>query len=586
MDKTDAPDNGLPATDIDEWWNGLVEKCGRRNLLPMDHVKFRTLAMESGFVRQRRDRKVPAKTAMANVMAGSNDDDFEACLRLISRKFSGMCPDTTQEIFFSIARILILGPKDPAPADSASRREVSNQELIDVIEELVMVAQSRPPAHTVAPEPPSPRRTGGAEQRELEDGPCGPALSEAPEIANAGSKPTAFVRTEVVVDRDILVAFYNATNGDSWHDTSNWNSGASLDEWSGVKTSGGRVTEIHLGYKGLNRVSIPDTIRGLTSLEHLHLSVNTLTGKIPDAIESLTSLEHLDLSSNELTGKIPAFLGNLTNLKSLVLSGNRFTGQIPDAIGSLTSLEHLGLSSNELTGKIPAFLGNLTNLKSLVLSGNRFTGQIPDAIGSLTSLEHLDLSSSNALAGPILPAFLCNLTNLKSLVLSGKQLTGSIPSAVEGLKNLERLELYNSKLAGQIPDTLGNLTNLKYLSFSGNELTGRIPSALGNLTNLRELDLTANGLTGSIPDTLGNLFQLEDLSLSRNKLTGRIPASLGNLYNLERLHLDENELTGAIPYTLENLCNLTSLRIRRNKLRGQVPALLAERLMRSDRADG
>ena len=50
MDKTHAPDDGLPATDIDEWWNGLVEKFGRRNQLPMDHVKFRNIAMAKGFV--------------------------------------------------------------------------------------------------------------------------------------------------------------------------------------------------------------------------------------------------------------------------------------------------------------------------------------------------------------------------------------------------------------------------------------------------------------------------------------------------------------------------------------------------------
>ena len=104
MDTTDAPDDGQPITDIDEFWNGLVEKFGRRDQLPMDHVKFRTLAMKKGgFVRKRRDRKVPAKASMARVMAGSNEDDFAACFRLVSRKLSGKCLYTTQESFCSIA---------------------------------------------------------------------------------------------------------------------------------------------------------------------------------------------------------------------------------------------------------------------------------------------------------------------------------------------------------------------------------------------------------------------------------------------------------------------------------------------------
>jgi hypothetical protein len=38
-----------------------------------------------------------------------------------------------------------------------------------------------------------------------------------------------------------------------------------------------------------------------------------LTGKIPD-LSSLSSLKHLHLHQNELTGEIPASLGQLSNL--------------------------------------------------------------------------------------------------------------------------------------------------------------------------------------------------------------------------------------------------------------------------------
>ena len=107
--------------------------------------------------------------------------------------------------------MLIRGPGN-------SSEEVSNQALINMIESLVNKdALSRPPAPIVSARCVlCPGEPVVDEQRELEDGWCGTALIEAPETPNAGSKPTALVRTEVVVDRDILVAFYDATNGDSW----------------------------------------------------------------------------------------------------------------------------------------------------------------------------------------------------------------------------------------------------------------------------------------------------------------------------------------------------------------------------------
>ena len=96
----------------------------------------------------------------------------------------------------------------------------------------------------------------------------------------------------VASDRAALVALYNATEGGSWNNRTNWLSGRPLDEWHGVTTdSGGRVT-------ALNLVS------------------NRLVGALPAALGDLTNLRTLILWSNdELTGPIPAWLGDLTNLR-------------------------------------------------------------------------------------------------------------------------------------------------------------------------------------------------------------------------------------------------------------------------------
>ena len=79
-------------------------------------------------------------------------------------------------------------------------------------------------------------------------------------------------------DRAALMALYDATNGDSWTNSTNWGSSRPLDEWHGVRTdTAGRVTT-------------------------LDLSENRLMGEIPAALGSLTRLELLRLSWNGLTG--------------------------------------------------------------------------------------------------------------------------------------------------------------------------------------------------------------------------------------------------------------------------------------------
>ena len=152
---------------------------------------------------------------------------------------------------------------------------------------------------------------------------------------------------DVNTDRAALAALYNATNGSSWQDDTNWLSNGPLGEWHDVSTDAdGRVAG-------------------------------------------------LSLLGNQLSGPIPSELGNLANLQALNLWGNQLSGPIPSDLGNLDNLEFLILDINQLSGSIPSELGNLANLEELFLGGNQLSGCVPAALLNVPSndVSRLSLSS-------------------------------------------------------------------------------------------------------------------------------------------------------------------------------------------------
>ena len=332
-------------------------------------------------------------------------------------------------------------------------------------------------------------------------------------------------------DKDVLVALYDAADGENWRRRGNWLTDEPLGEWYGVTTSDeGCVTRLELWRNGITG-EIPAQLGSLSELTVLNLRDNPLSGQIPSEIGNLLNLELLDLSDqdgqldpiNALSGEIPAELGNLTNLRVLRLSFQRLSGHMPTQLGSLPNLESLKLDQNELSGEIPSALGNLATLERLYLTGNELSGEIPSALGSLAMLKWLDLSYN--------------------------QLSGGIPPALGNLAMLERLDLADNQLSGEIPSALGNLAMLEVMDLTDNQLSGEIPSALGNLAMLEVMDLKYNQLSGEIPPALGNLAMLERLDLRDNQLSG-LPDELVGLAALERLYLGENPYEGCIPAEL------------------------------------
>ena len=211
----------------------------------------------------------------------------------------------------------------------------------------------------------------------------------------ATPQPTA---GDVNTDRAALVALYNATNGSSWQDNTNWLSNQPLGDWLGVDTDAdGRVTRLNLDFNQLSG-SIPSELGNLANLERLLLEGNQLSGTIPPELGDLANLAELYLGGNQLSGSIPPELGDLANLETLRLGGNQLSESIPPELGDLANLVELWLGVNQLSGSIPSELGNLANLEYLWLHDNQLSGTIPPELGNLANLEYLYLEG-NQLSG-------------------------------------------------------------------------------------------------------------------------------------------------------------------------------------------
>ena len=328
-------------------------------------------------------------------------------------------------------------------------------------------------------------------------------------------------------DRQVLIAFYNATGGPGWDEDRNWTSANSIGTWHGVETnSSGFVTE-------------------------LELDDNNLTGTLPAQLGELAQLERLVLDGNEIAGRIPPELGNLDYLTMLNLRGNGLDGSIPSELGALARLDTLDLFNTGVSGAIPPSLGNLASLQRLTLGWNQLSGPIPAEMGRLDNATYMNFSR-NDLTGTI-PPELGDLDSIELLSVSRNDLTGTIPVEFAELATLERLYLYDNRLSGSIPPVLGQLSRLDLLWIHQNDLTGSIPDELGNLTALEDLRAHENGLTGRIPAFLGG-FPLRILNLHENAFRGGIPAEIGEIGTLEYLTLSGNpELEGLLPRSLLGL---------------------------------
>lgn len=312
---------------------------------------------------------------------------------------------------------------------------------------------------------------------------------------------------EIAKEREILIKFYYATNGDQWGNNTNWCSDKPVGEWFGIVVDHqGFVMSIdfHEQNNNLSGHLIPE-LGELSHLSRFQIISSKVSGTIPEEFCNLKELCYLELAYNKLlTGKIPSSIGQLKKLYFLRLSGCQLTGEIPSSIWQLPNLSRLELDDNQLTGELPANMNDLKELGYLDLSNNQLTGEIPSTICQLTNMSSLDLSD-NRLSGEI-PRDIGNLQKLYSLnlgnIYSGNnQLVGSIPTSIKQCSKLTLIDLRSNQLQGDMMLDFF-LQNCDAIYLNNNNLTGEIPARLATWLDEREswsIDVSNNCLSGTIP---------------------------------------------------------------------------------------
>uniref|UniRef100_A0A803QA49 Leucine-rich repeat-containing N-terminal plant-type domain-containing protein n=1 Tax=Cannabis sativa TaxID=3483 RepID=A0A803QA49_CANSA len=308
------------------------------------------------------------------------------------------------------------------------------------------------------------------------------------------------------------------------------------------------------------------------SLEVLRLSSNKLKGLILDDPEkTFPSLKYLDLGYNLVEGPFPNRLSQFPNLDELYLNNNNFTGLLPD-LSSMFNLKVFNGAHNNFNGTSSDDIAQLYHLVRLDVSWNSFNGEF--SLQDCPSLKFLDISYNSVrlkFKSNWVPSF-----QLSNLMLSSSKLGPKFPHWLQTQFNLSYLDISNDEISGLIPSWFGNITSkLYYLNMSCNLLGGTLPnfplqsSPFFPSYEPIYVDLSFNKFQGSIPHFLSNATVLY---LSNNKFNDCKPF-LCQTIDIETLFLDisYNHLIGSLPSDCLKNTHFFVLKLNNNRLFGEIP---------------
>ncbi|MCL7752121.1 leucine-rich repeat domain-containing protein, partial [Polaribacter sp. Z022] len=411
-------------------------------------------------------------------------------------------------------------------------------------------------------------------------------------------------------ERQALINFYNATDGDNWTNNTNWdtdpNSSSDVSTWNGIviTTISGidYVTEINLPQNNLSGILV--SLSDLTRLTALNVGNNsTISGVVDLSQESIyytnLTLNNTAISSLKLHKSLVLNIKDTPNLgcvevpttslsyyDNLSMDNFDLGVKITDNCNGMSKLDdseraalqaiyvatngdswsYRTYSSTELTsGASPtdtkgfetSEFNGVRKITKLYLSGMGLNGAIPQEIDDFTELLELNLSSNSI---NNLPTEIGNISKLTLLNLDINNSITTLPTSIGNLSELNSLTFNKTKI-DLLPTTIGNLSKLNKLEF-GNTVITLLPPEIGNLTELTRLVAAPNNIA-SIPTELGLLTKLTYLDFANCQLSNT-PAAFANLKELETLYLNNNELQ--VVAGLGGFTKLKHLRLHNNRL--------------------
>ncbi|PSS02685.1 Leucine-rich repeat receptor protein kinase [Actinidia chinensis var. chinensis] len=170
--------------------------------------------------------------------------------------------------------------------------------------------------------------------------------------------------------------------------------------------------------------SLPNTLNSLTNLRRIDLSFNKFTGLIPKLPQNLLELA---IKANSLSGSLyKSSFDGLTQLEVVELSENSISGTLEAWFFLLPSLQQVDLANNSLTRVEIWKPGTLnSDLVAVDLGFNKIEGYLPKNFSEYPRLSSLSLRY-NWLRGPIPREF----SRLKRLFLDGNFLNGKPPDGL------------------------------------------------------------------------------------------------------------------------------------------------------------
>ena len=325
------------------------------------------------------------------------------------------------------------------------------------------------------------------------------------------------------------------------------------------------ITKLELRNNKLTSVT-PGSLAGVEeSLEILTVADNDLTELDRMSLHGLTHLQSVDVSSNSLTSLPPDLFLHNPGLEKINLSHNALATVHLSVFRNLTKLTSLDLSHNALDEawiKEDIF-SDLTTLTSLDLSHNHFNHVDNTLFQPLTSLTFLDLSH-NRLQAVNSQVFRYS-SALNYLSLADNQLEAVSKTAFSSASGLLHLELNNNKLQSLHEDIFRNLTLLRHLTLNNNQLS-QLPGSMSDLKKLNHLDVSVNIIGVISARDIRGINNLTFLNLSSNDISRINAATFNETPSLQYLDLSKNRLQALNQTSFAALANLTHLDLAENHL--------------------